>query len=155
MFNNAPENYVCPICLAVEDKESDENWIVQEDIFYRDDLVMGFISSKAIKGNDGHPMIVPLKHHENIYDLPDNVAHRIAEVVKRTAVALKETRDADGVTILQNNEPAGDQHAFHYHMHVVPRFEGDRFHEELWKAKRSRVEERRGYGVGLREWFGE
>ncbi len=114
---------------------------------------MGFIGSKAIKGNEGHPIIVPLEHYENIYDLPDSVVHRITDVAKRTALALKETRKADGVTLFQNNEPAGDQHAFHYHLHVIPRFDGDSFHEELWKADRSKPEERTSHASTLRSHF--
>ncbi len=142
MYNHAPNDYICPICLAIKGIENENTWIVQDDIFYRDDLVVGFIGSKAIKGNEGHPLIVPVEYYENIYDLPDSVAHRITEVAKRTALALKETRHADGVTLLQNNEPTGDQHAFHYHLQVVPRFEGDNFHEELWKAERSSLLDR-------------
>lgn len=140
MYNHAQDNYTCPVCLAIKGIENEDTWIVQDDIFYRDELVVGFISSKAIKGNEGHPLIVPVEHYENIYDLPNIVAHRVAEVAKQTALALKETRNADGVTLVQNNEPAGDQHAFHYHLHVVPRFDGDRFHEELWKAEKSEPE---------------
>lgn len=119
MYNHAPENYVCPICIAISGIENDATWIKQGDVFYKDDLVMGFISSKVIKGNEGHPLIVPLKHFENLYDLPNEYAHRIIEVSRRVALAMKEARQCDGVTVVQNNEPAGDQHAFHYHMHLL------------------------------------
>jgi histidine triad (HIT) family protein len=153
MYNHAPENYVCPICIAINNKEHVDSWIVQDDIFYRDDVVMGFINSKTIKGNDGHPLIVPVEHVENIYDLPTETAHRISEVAKQTALALKQTRKADGVTIIQNNEPAGDQHAFHYHLHLVPRFDGDAFHKELWETKRSKPEDRTEYAAALRKYF--
>lgn len=153
MHNHAPENYACPICLAINGVENDETWITQGDIFYRDDLVMGFISSKAIKGNEGHPLIVPLKHFENLYDLPHDYAHRIIEIAKKVALALKETQTCDGVTLLQNNEPAGDQHAFHYHLHVVPRFVNDSFHEELWKAEKSEPEDRIAHAEMLRRYF--
>lgn len=153
MHNHAPENYTCPICSALAGKKSDDVWIVEDDFFYKDELVAGFISSKAIKGNDGHPLIVPLEHYENIYEIPDTVAHRVAEIAKQVALALKETRHADGVTLVQNNEPAGDQHAFHYHLHVIPRFEGDHFHEELWKAEKSIPESRAQFAQDLRRWF--
>lgn len=150
MHNHAPENYVCPICLAIDGIENDSTWIKQDDIFYRDDLVMGFISSKAIKGNEGHPLIVPLQHLENLYDLPEEYTHRISDVSKKVALALKAVRRCDGVTLLQNNEPAGDQHAFHYHLHLVPRFVGDHFSEELWKAQKSSPEDRVDYASTLR-----
>lgn len=143
MYNHAKEDYKCPICIAVNGAENEDTWIVQDDIFYKDDLVMGFISSKSVKGNEAHPLIVPLEHYENLYDLPDNVASRVIEISKKVAKALKEARNADGVTVTQHNEPAGGQHAFHYHMHVFPRFEGDTFESELWKAERNKPEDRK------------
>ncbi|MCK5413169.1 MAG: HIT domain-containing protein [Candidatus Pacebacteria bacterium] len=142
MFNNVPLNYKCPICLAVKGIENEDTWIKQADIFYRDDFVMGFISSKFIKGNEGHPLIVPNKHFENVYDLPEEIGSQIFHVGKKIAIALKKLRNCDGVNLMQFNEPVGDQHAFHYHLHIIPRFEGDDFHEEFWKAKRSNPKER-------------
>ena len=153
MHNHATSDYICPICLAIEGVENEDTWIVQDDIFYRDDLVLGFISSKSVKGNEGHPLIVPLEHYENLYDLPNEVAHRVIEVSKQIALALKETRNADGITIAQHNEPAGGQHAFHYHMHVFPRFENDNFETELWNAQRSNPSGRVEFAKMLRDWF--
>ncbi len=151
MYNHADENNECPICIALEGTEDKRIWIVQNDIFYKDELVTGFISSKAIQGNEGHALVVPNGHHENFYDLPSKVGHHIIDVAKKVALAIKKTRSCDGVTILQNNEPAGDQHAFHYHMHIVPRFEGGSFHEELWKAKKSMPEDRKDFADKLRK----
>ncbi len=153
MHNHAAKDYDCPICLAINGTENEETWIVQDDIFYRDDLVMGFISSKSVKGNEAHPLIVPLEHHENLYDLPDEIAHRIIEVSKRTAIGVKETRKCDGITVTQHNEPAGGQHAFHYHMHILPRFEGDNFNEEIWKAQRNKPKDRKVPADKLRTYF--
>ena len=153
MHNHAPDNYRCPICLAINGVEHEDTWIVQNDIFYRDDLVVGFISSKAIKGNDGHPLILPIQHYENIYDLPTEIGHRVSEIAKQTSFALKETRNADGVTLVQNNEPAGDQHAFHYHLHVIPRFIDDSYHTEGHRASRSNPVDRAAPASALREWF--
>jgi histidine triad (HIT) family protein len=151
MYNHVPERDICPICIAIDGIENNSTWIVQSDIFYKDDLVMGFISSKAIKGNEGHPLLVPIKHFENIYDLPDEYAHRIIDVSRKIALALKKARTCDGVTIVQNNEPAGDQHAFHYHMHIVPRFTHDHFSEELWKAQKSNPADRVEYALELKD----
>jgi histidine triad (HIT) family protein len=151
MYNNAPEGYKCPICIAVNGAENNDTWIVQDDIFYRDDLVVGFISSKAIKGNDGHPLIVPVDHYENLYEIPNEVAQRVIQVSKKVAIALKKTRKADGVSVMQFNEPAGGQHAFHYHMHVIPRFDGDQFETEVWKAEKSDPQTRKEHAVQLRD----
>lgn len=153
MYTAAPQDYVCPICTAVQGVEDDGCWIVPEDIFYRDDLVMAFIGSKSVAGNDAHPIIVPIEHNENIYDLPERVSARIMDLSREIAIALKKIRNADGITITQHNEPAGGQHAFHYHMHVFPRFEGDEFNTELWKATRSTPEERKPFADALRDYF--
>ncbi|HBR80936.1 MAG: Diadenosine tetraphosphate (Ap4A) hydrolaseHIT [Candidatus Uhrbacteria bacterium GW2011_GWE2_45_35] len=153
MYNHAPDDYVCPICLAIRGKETEQTMIKQDDIFYKDNFVVGFIGSKAVKGNEGHPLIVPFGHYENIYDLPEDVAARIIEVVIKTAKALKEVRKADGVNLIQNNEPTAGQHAFHFHLHVFPRFVGDDFEKELWRGKKINPEERVKFAKDLREWF--
>lgn len=153
MYNHAPKNYQCPICLAVRGIENDDTWIKQDDIFYKDDLVIGLINSKFIKGNEGHAIIVPREHFENIYDLPRQYGTRIMEVAQAVAVAIREIRKSDGITIQQNNEPAGGQHAFHYHLHIVPRFNGDKFYEESLRARKSLPEERVAYAQALRNYF--
>ena len=153
MFNNAPLNYRCPICPAIKGIENKDTWIKQEDIFYRDQLVMGFISSKFIKGNEGHLLIVPNEHFENIYDLPVEVGFRIFDLGKKVSIALKKLRNCDGIDLMQFNEPAGDQHAFHYHLHIIPRFKSDNFHKELWNGKKSNSKERFLYSQDLRNHF--
>lgn len=153
MFIHASNDYKCPICLSNSGIENGNTWIKQADIFFRDNLVSALISSKSICGNEGHVLIVPNKHYENIYELPEIVGHRIFEVSKKVAIALKSVRNCDGVTILQNNEPAGDQHAFHYHMHVIPRFNNDNLHTELWNAKKSAPKDRVEYANALKTFF--
>ena len=78
------------------------------------------------------------------------MAAAIAAMAKRVALALKQLRLCQGVTLLQNNEPAGDQHAFHHHLHVVPRFVGDNFHEEVFRAERVSAAERVSYAEELK-----
>lgn len=151
MYNNEPVGYKCPICIALDGQENENTWIKQADIFYRDDLVTGFISSKFIKGNEGHPLVVPNEHYENIYDLPEAVGHRILDIGRKVAVALMESRNCEGVNFVQNNGVAAGQHAFHYHLHVVPRFEGDAYNTEFWKSEKVDPEERVSYAQSLRE----
>jgi histidine triad (HIT) family protein len=145
MYNHAPTQYVCPICLAIDGKETEETLIRQSDIVYNDELVTAFISSFFIGNNPGHVIIVPKKHFENIYDLPSSYAHRIQEVAKQIALTLKHAYHAEGITTLQNNEPAGNQHAFHYHFHVFPRYMNDELHKNMLDKKSTTQEERADY----------
>ncbi|MBN1331269.1 HIT family protein [Candidatus Dojkabacteria bacterium] len=155
MHNHAPKNYKCPICLAVDGIENEDTMMKQDDIFYRDDLVMAVVNSKFIKGNEGHVIVFPLKHYENLYDLSEKEANRIMQVAKKVAIAMKEIRNCGGIMIRQNNEPASDQHAFHYHMHIIPRFEGDNFHEGMAESYVAFPEERKPYAEKLRKYFVE
>lgn len=74
---------------------------------------------------DGHSLVMPRRHIENIYTLPDDIAGEILSTAASVARAVKKAFAADGITLRQNNEPASDQHLFHFHLHVIPRFEGD------------------------------
>jgi len=73
----------------------------------------------------GHALVVPRQHIENLYELPDELAAPILSTAARVARAAKRAFDADGVTLRQNNGAASDQHLFHFHLHVIPRFDGD------------------------------
>jgi histidine triad (HIT) family protein len=73
----------------------------------------------------GHTLIVPRRHIKNLYELPDELAGPILSTAASVARAAKRAFEADGVTLRQNNEAASDQHLFHFHLHVIPRFAGD------------------------------
>lgn len=45
-------------------------------------------------------------------------------MVQKIAQAVKKAFNADGVTVMQFNEPASGQTVYHLHFHVIPRFEG-------------------------------
>jgi histidine triad (HIT) family protein len=73
----------------------------------------------------GHTLVMPRAHVPNLYDLPDELAGPVLTAAGCVARAQKRALAADGVTLRQNNEPASDQHLFHFHLHVIPRFAGD------------------------------
>jgi histidine triad (HIT) family protein len=131
IFSNAPKDYKCPICLGVSGIESLDTFLKKDDLIFRDDLVSVYINSFWIKTAEGHVIVVPNKHFENIYEIEEGYLHRIMDTAKKVAVAMKKAYRCDGITIRQNNEPASMQHAFHFHLHVFPRYIGDKFEENL------------------------
>lgn len=153
LYSHAPNNYTCPICLALEGVESDQTMIKQADFIYKDDFVAAFIASKFVGNNPGHVVIVPVKHYENIYQLPYSISHKISDLAQKAALGLKATRKCAGVMLMQNNEPASDQHAFHYHLHVFPRFTSDHLHEHLESFRVSKPSERLHYAKPLQTYF--
>ncbi|MEK7550450.1 MAG: HIT family protein [Patescibacteria group bacterium] len=142
MYSHTPKDYKCPICLGVQGKENENTMLKQSDLVYKDKLVSVFINSFFIKGNEGHLIIVSNKHYENLYDLEPKCGHRILEISQKMAVAMKKTYRCDGITIRQNNEPASEQHAFHYHMHIFPRYKNDNFEKNLNHKKISTYKQR-------------
>lgn len=125
--SNAPTNYVCPICLGVKLVDSPNTLMKPSDIVYSDEFVTVFVNSFFMGKNSGHVIVVPNDHYENIYDLPEEVGRHIFETAQKMSMAIKKTYNADGITLKQNNESAGDQHAFHFHLHVFPRYKDDAF----------------------------
>lgn len=148
MKTNAPQGYICPICVGNKGIESEDTLLKQADLVFRDELVSVWINSFWIKGNEGHVIIVPNEHFETIYDLPDTLGHKIFDLSKVLSTVLKEVYDCSGITIRQNNEPDGDQHAFHYHLHVFPRYKNDTFNQELTKKSYLSDPKDRGKFVG-------
>lgn len=154
MYNHAPADYKCPICLGNRGVENDDTLLKQSDLVYKDDLVSAYINSFWIESVEGHVIVVPNAHYENIFDLPMEVGSRIFEVVKKISIAMKEAYKCDGITTRQNNEPAGNQHAFHYHHHIFPRYDGDHFNENITKKSiLSKPEERINFAQKFQKYF--
>ena len=73
---------------------------------------------------DGHTLVIPKRGFRNLLDADPQGLAAVARTVSRIAQAQMRAFDADGITVQQFNEPAGGQVVFHYHVHVIPRFEG-------------------------------
>ena len=90
----------------------------------------------------GHVIIIPKKHAANIYELEDEDAAKVFPIAKKIATALKKTYDCDGVNVLQNNGKAAGQTVFHFHMHLIPRYENDGNQDRLcWNHQEVSPEE--------------
>ena len=75
---------------------------------------------------NGHVLIVPKRHVENIYGLDEQTADAVFRMTVAVAKAVKTALRCDGVNLWQSNEPAAQQEVFHLHMHVIARYQGDR-----------------------------
>lgn len=73
----------------------------------------------------GHALLLPKEHYADLYALPDEVAAKVLPVAKKIVSRMKDVLGCDGYNLVQNNgEPAG-QTVFHFHMHMIPRYEND------------------------------
>jgi histidine triad (HIT) family protein len=73
----------------------------------------------------GHVLVIPKMHCRNLFDFTEASANGLLHAEKVIAQAIRIAFQAEGLTVLQSNERAGGQSVFHYHAHLVPRFEGD------------------------------
>ena len=89
--------------------------------------------------NPGAALVIPIKHYENIYELPDMLGGPIQRAVRETALAMKSAYGCDGVSTRQHNEPAGNQDVWHFHIHVFPRYAGDILDAEAVPADHSEM----------------
>ena len=73
----------------------------------------------------GHALVVPRKHSTDLMDVPDEDLTRTMLAARRLARRIEETLQPDGFNILNACRPAAWQSVFHYHLHVIPRYEDD------------------------------
>lgn len=73
--------------------------------------------------NPGHVLVIPKKHYETIFEMPENEAGELFRIAKSMADRVRPVVKADGVSICQSNGRAAGQMVQHMHVHVIPRFE--------------------------------
>lgn len=93
------------------------------EIVYEDEKTMAFMDINPV--TPGHTLLIPKAHFRNIFDLDEEVASHLMKVAVKIAPILREAMEADGLNILNANEPAAFQSVFHFHLHLVPRTFGD------------------------------
>ena len=91
-------------------------------LIYEDERVMAFLDARPV--TEGHTLVIPKKHYENILEIPDSELAEVYRIVKKVAFAVSKSEKADGIRIVQNNGRAANQVIFHFHVHVVPAHEG-------------------------------
>ena len=73
----------------------------------------------------GHALLLPKNHFANLFELDDETAQKAILVAKKMAGKMKDALGCDGVNVVQNNGEAAGQTVFHFHMHLIPRYEND------------------------------
>ena len=101
-------------------------------------IIAGDIHSATIYENDefkvildrfpsgeGHALILPKNHVANIFEIDPEQAGRLFSLAAKLAKAMKEVLGFEHMNILQNNGTVAGQTVFHFHLHLIPRWEGD------------------------------
>lgn len=105
----------CIFCKIIENE-------IPSYKIYEDENVLAFLD--ITQGTKGHTLIVPKNHIKNVYALDEDTAAKIFRVVPKIANALKKTFNPIGLNIINNNDKPL-QSVFHFHIHLIPRYEDD------------------------------
>ncbi|MFN2615987.1 MAG: HIT family protein [Thermoleophilaceae bacterium] len=106
----------CIFCRIVAGEMPAE--VVQED-----DATLAFMDINP--WTRGHALVIPRAHSKNLYEIGDEDLARTMAAAKRLALRMRDRLGCDGVNLLNASEPAAWQTVFHFHVHVIPRYEDD------------------------------
>lgn len=73
----------------------------------------------------GHALVIPKAHSKNLYEISDDDLAATVTAAARLAREMRAKLACDGVNLLNSCEPAAWQTVFHFHMHVIPRYDDD------------------------------
>lgn len=91
--------------------------------FYEDDQFC--IILDAGPASKGHSLIIPKAHYTDLWELPEEIAAESMKLARRISAKMKAALGCDGFNLVQNNGYAAGQSVFHYHLHLIPRYEGE------------------------------
>jgi histidine triad (HIT) family protein len=92
-------------------------------VVYQDALCIAFMDAGQV--NPGHVLVAAKAHAENLYELDDAQAGALLRCALHVARAIRAAFQPAGLSVYQANGKAAGQTVFHYHMHLLPRHEGD------------------------------
>jgi histidine triad (HIT) family protein len=94
-------------------------------ICYEDADAIAFMDIQPV--NAGHVLVVPRQHYASLVDIPPDLAMHLFKVTMQLAHVIRKVTSWEGMNIVVNSGKAAGQDVFHYHVHLIPRVEGDGF----------------------------
>jgi histidine triad (HIT) family protein len=96
---------------------------IPSTIVAEDDRTIAFMDiSPATRG---HALVIPRRHARDLLEIDAEDLDACAQAAQRLARAAKERLGADGVNVLNSCGAAAWQTVFHFHLHVIPRYDDD------------------------------
>jgi len=89
---------------------------------FENDHTLAFMD--VMPQSPGHTLVIPKQPAEDLFDLDVDAGTAVLKTTQEVAAAVREAFSADGIMLNQFNGPAAGQTVFHFHIHIVPRFDG-------------------------------
>ena len=107
-------NQSCIFCKIV-------NGDIPSHKVYEDEDFLAFLDANP--KSEGHTLVIPKEHFEDIFDLPEEVAKQLMARVKYVAEKLRSgDLNPDGIRLQQSNGKSAGQEIFHVHFHIIPSY---------------------------------
>lgn len=90
---------------------------------YEDDATLAFMDINP--ASDGHTLVIPKEHAKDVHAVSEEAIAKTVITAKKIASAVEKTVAPGGINLVQCNGEAAGQSVFHFHMHVLPRRDGD------------------------------
>ena len=90
---------------------------------YEDDATLAFMDINP--ASDGHALVIPKEHAKDVHVVSEQAIANTVITAKKIASAVEKTVAPGGINLVQCNGEAAGQSVFHFHMHVLPRRDGD------------------------------
>jgi histidine triad (HIT) family protein len=116
-------------------------------VVHEDEHTLAFMDLGQV--NPGHVLVTLKVHVENIFALAAPQASAVSIAMLRVANAIRAAFAPHGLSVYQANGKAAGQTVFHYHVHLVPRYEGDGM-ALTWPVKNPPREKLEDYAAKIR-----
>ncbi len=98
------------------------NGVIPAAALYEDDDFKVILD--AGPASKGHALILPKQHYQDLCELDETVGARVLGLAAKLGKAMKSGLGCAGFNLVQNNGEAAGQTVKHFHMHIIPRYEG-------------------------------
>ncbi len=115
-------------------------------------IIRGEVPSKTVFENEhfkvmldigpasrGHVLILPKEHYSDLFELPEELAAEVLPLARKIASGVKKAFRPAGVKLVQNNGAMAGQTVMHFHLHIIPCYDGTEVGE--WKPGSPSAEE--------------
>ena len=116
-------------------------------VVHEDEHTLAFMDLGQV--NPGHVLVAVKAHVENLFSLQPGQASAVSHAMVRVGRGIQQAFSPDGLSVYQANGKAAGQTVFHYHVHLVPRYEGDGM-ALTWPVKNPPREKLEGYAAKIK-----
>jgi histidine triad (HIT) family protein len=95
----------------------------EAEIVFEDENILAFLDIQPV--NFGHTLVITKKHYDNFLTVPKEELDKLIHATQFIAGAVKRGLNADGFNVISNNGNSAGQSVYHFHFHIIPRFNDD------------------------------